>query len=213
MRTPRLLLADDHPIVLAGLREVLEPKFEVVGTAPDGQMLVRLASTLKPDLILLDISMPLLNGLSAARQIRKLLPKTKLIFLTMHPDVEYVTEAFRAGASGYVLKQSVASELVRAIEEVLDGRTYLTAAIAKNFHGRLPGPSTKRTMSSSDLTDRQREVLQLLAEGHASKEIAAILHVSIKTVEFHKSMIKRKLQLGGTAEMIRYAIEHNIVGL
>ncbi len=212
MRRPRLLLADDHPIVIAGLREVLEPEFEVVGTAEDGRTLVKLAPVLKPDVILLDISMPLLNGLTAARQIKKSLPKVKLIFLTMHADVDYVKEAFRAGASGYILKRSVASELVRAIEEVLKGRTYLTPVIAKGFHGRLPGASTKGGISSTNLTVRQREVLQLLAEGHPSKEIAAILYVTAKTVEFHKSMIKRKLHLRGTADLIKYAIEHRIDG-
>lgn len=212
MKRPRLLLADDHPIVIAGLREVLEPQFEIVGTAEDGRALVNLAPVLKPDVILLDISMPLLNGLTAARQIKKRLPKVKLIFLTMHADADYVKEAFRAGASGYILKRSVASELVGAIEEVLKGRTYLTPVIAKAFHGPLPGSSTKGRMSFSDLTDREREVLQLLAEGHPSKEIAAILHVTIKTVEFHKAMIKRKLRVQTTAELIKYAIEHKITG-
>lgn len=212
MKRPRLLLADDHPIVIAGLREVLEPEFEIVGTAGDGRTLVKIAPGLKPDVILLDISMPLLNGLTAARQIKRSLPKVKLIFLTMHADADYVMEAFRAGASGYILKRSVASELVRAIEEVLKGRTYLTPVIAKGFRGRLPGVSTKGRMSSSDLTDRQREVLQLLAEGHPGKDIAAILNVTLKTVEFHKSMIRRKLHLQNTAELIKYAIEHNITG-
>jgi DNA-binding NarL/FixJ family response regulator len=212
MKRRRLLLADDHPIVIAGLREVLEPQFEIVGTAEDGRALVDMAPVLKPDVILLDISMPLLNGLTAARQIKKRLPKVKLIFLTMQTDADYVKEAFRAGASGYIVKRSVASELVAAIEEVIKGQTYLTPVIAKTFDGPLPGPLTKGRMSSSDLTDRQREVLQLLAEGHLSKEIAAILHVTIKTVEFHKAMIKRKLHLQSTAELIRYAIERKIIG-
>ena len=210
MRRPRLLLADDHPIVIAGLREVLGSQFEVVGTAEDGRTLVKLAPVLKPDVILLDISMPLLNGLSAARQIRKSLPKARLIFLTMHADVDYVKEAFRAGASGYILKRSVASELVSAIREVLQGRTYLTPVIAKGFEGRPPG-FWREQPSSTSLTDRQREVLQLLAEGHPSKQIAALLHVTIKTVEFHKSAIRRKLHLRGTADLIKYAIHHKII--
>ncbi len=212
MKRPRLLLADDHPIVIAGLRDVLEPQFEIVGTAGDGRSLVDMAPLLKPDVILLDISMPLLNGLTAARQLKKQLPAVKLIFLTMHADADYVTEAFRAGASGYILKRSVASELVGAIEEVLKGRTYLTPAIAESFPGLLREPSAKGMMSSCDLTDREREVLQLLAEGYPSKRIAAILHVTIKTVEFHKATIKRKLRLHTTAELIKYAIEHKISG-
>jgi DNA-binding NarL/FixJ family response regulator len=209
MKRPRLLLADDHPIVIAGLREVLEPQFEIAGTADDGRALVDLAPVLKPDVILLDISMPLLNGLTAARLLKKQLPKVKLIFLTMHADADYVKEAFRAGASGYILKRSVVSELVCAIEEVLKGRTYLTPVIAKALHGLLPGSPTK---SSGALTDREREVLQLLAEGHPSKEIAAILHVTVKTVEFHKAMVKRKLHVQTTAELIKYAVEHKLTG-
>jgi DNA-binding NarL/FixJ family response regulator len=212
MKHPRLLLADDHPIVIAGLREVLGSRFEIAGTAEDGRTLLELAPVLQPDVILLDITMPLLNGLTAARQLAKRLPKTKLIFLTMHSDADYVKEAFRAGASGYILKRSVASELVTAIEEVLKGRTYLTPVIAKDCHGLLPEPSTKGSRSSSDLTDRQREVLQLLAEGHPSKEIAATLNVTIKTVEFHKAMIKQKLHVQTTAELIKYAIQHKING-
>lgn len=212
MRRARLLLADDHPVVIAGLRDVLEPKFEVAGTAADGRALVDLAPVLKPDAVLLDIAMPLLNGLTAARQIKKELPKVKLIFLTMHSEADYVREAFRTGASGYVLKQSVASELVGAIEEVLKGRTYLSPVLAKTFNGPLPVRSARGRTSSTELTDREREVLQPLAEGHPSKVIAALLHVTVKTVEFHKAMIKRKLHLHTTADLIRYAIEHRING-
>ncbi len=208
MRHPRLLLADDHPVVIAGLRELLEPQFEIVGTAPDGRTLLRLASDLKPDVILLDISMPQMNGLTAARQIKKTFPQLKLIFLTMHADMDYVNEAFRAGASGYILKRSVASELVSGIKEVLKGETYLTPEIA----GRTDGGPADVPAKDSALTDRQREVLQLLAEGHPCKEIAAQLHVTVKTVEFHKAMIRRKLSLRGTADLIRYAIDHKIAG-
>lgn len=212
MKRPRLILADDHPIVIGGLRELLEPQFEVVGTAEDGRTLVKLASDLNPDVILLDISMPVENGLTAARRIRQALPKMKLIFLTMHADVDYVKEAFRAGASGYMLKRSVASELVRGIEEVLKGRMYLTPVIAAGFEGALPECAAQDGTASGRLTNREREVMQLLTEGRGSKEIAAILHVTRKTVEFHKSRIKRKLHLETTAELIRYAVEHKMAG-
>lgn len=212
MKRPRLILADDHPIVVAGLRELLEPQFEVVGTAEDGRTLVKLALDLNPDLILLDISMPVQNGLTAARQIRQALPKVKLIFLTMHADIDYVKEAFRAGASGYMLKRSVASELVRGIGEVLKGRTYLTPVIAEGFEGAPPGCVAGDGTPSGGLTNREREVMQLLTEGRGSKEVAAILHVTRKTVEFHKSRMKRKLHLQTTAELIKYAVEHKIAG-
>lgn len=212
MKRPRLILADDHPIVITGLRELLEPQFDVVGTAEDGRTLVKLALDLKPDLILLDISMPVQNGLTAARQIRQALPKVKLIFLTMHADIDYVKEAFRAGASGYMLKRSVASELVRGIGEALKGRTYLSPVIAEGFEGALPGCVARDGTPSDDLTNREREVIQLLTEGRGSKEVAAILHVTRKTVEFHKSRMKHKLHLQTTAELIKYAVEHKIAG-
>ncbi|MBS1857168.1 MAG: response regulator transcription factor [Acidobacteria bacterium] len=212
MKPPRLFLADDHPVVIAGLRKLLEPQFEIVGTAEDGRELVRLAPLLRPDVILLDISMPLLNGLSAARQIRKLMPGARMIFLTMHADIDYVKEAFRAGASGYILKRSVASEMIFAIEEVLRGKTYLTPVIAAGFHGPLPAPSDEGADAGNELTQRQREVLQLLAEGHTGKEIAALLHVTVQTVEYHKAAIRKKLHLRTTAELVAYAIQHKMTG-
>jgi DNA-binding NarL/FixJ family response regulator len=201
-----LLLADDHPVVLAGLREMLEPYFEIAGAATDGRTLIRLASDLKPDVVLLDISMPQLNGLTAAREIKKAMPQVKLIFLTMHADTEYVKEARRAGASGYILKKSAASELINGIREVLKGRTYIAPEIA----GGLTDAAADGSAANGELTSRQREVLQLLAEGHPCKEIAARLHVSVKTVEFHKAVIKRKLKLRSMADLIKYAIKHKI---
>lgn len=212
MKRPRVLLADDHPIVVAGLRDVLGPQFEIVGAAEDGGVLVDLALDLEPDVILLDISMPLLNGFTAARQIRKRLPRAKLIFLSMHSEADYVDEAFRVGASGYILKRSAASELAGAIEAVLNGQTYVSPAVARAFELLSPELPARFDKSPSGLTDRKREVLQLLAEGHSSKEIATILHVTIKTVEFHKAMIKRTLRLQTTAELIKYAVEHKITG-
>ena len=210
MKRPRLVMADDHTIVLEGLSKLLEPEFEVVGTAVDGRSLIATALQYSPDVVLVDISMPLLNGFQVARQLRKQLPKARIVFLTMHSDVEYVKEAFRAGASAYVLKRSAAAELVSGIHDVLHGRTYVSPSLACGLTGSLPGTSAK-AKSSRELTDRQREVLQLVADGHASKEIAAILEVSIKTVEFHKSMIARKLKVQGTAALTRYAVEHRIV--
>lgn len=212
MKRPRILLGDDHAIILDGLRRILEPHFDIVGVAEDGRALVAAAEKLRPDIVVADISMPLLNGIEAARQIRKAHPQTKVIFLTMHPDATYATEAFRAGASGYVLKNSAASELVTAIQEVLKGRTYLTPLVAKDAIAtwvQAPGPE----MPSASLTSRQREILQLLAEGRSAKEIASILHISPRTVEFHKYRIMEVLGLRSTAELTQYAIKHGIVSV
>jgi DNA-binding NarL/FixJ family response regulator len=207
VRRPRLLLADDHSLVIAGLRKLLEPEFDVLATVEDGRTLVSRARELQPDAILLDISMPLLNGLEAARQIHKTEPGLKLVFLTMHADPDYVSEAFRAGASGYLLKRSAASELILALQEVLRGGTYITPLIANAAADRV-----FTNPPANWLTPRQREVLQLVAEGKSTKETAAILNVSIKTVEFHKAAIMHRLGLHSIAELTRYAIEHRIIG-
>ena len=208
----RILVADDHSVVLEGLRRILElAGCELVGTAEDGRMLVQLADTLKPDLIVLDISMPELNGIEAARQIRKQYPKMPLIFLSMHSDAVYVREAFRAGGSGYLLKKTAVSELAIAVREVIAGRHYLTPLVTKQTITELlasPGGSN----FGSDLTRRQREVLQLVAEGKTAKEIANTLNISVKTVEFHKTSIMDSLGLRSIAELTRYAIEHGIIG-
>lgn len=213
MERPRLLLADDHMLVVEGLRKLLEDDFSLVGAAPDGRALLADVAKIQPDAVLLDISMPVLNGIEAARQLKQAHPGIKVIFLTMHADPEYVREAFRAGASGYVLKRSAASELVSAIREVLAGRPYVTPFITKEALGRLLAAKDRPGSTSSRLSTRQREVLQLVAEGHAAKEIAAILSVSVKTVEYHKSGIMQKLGLRTTAELTRFAIEHGIVGI
>lgn len=207
---PRVLLADDHMLVIDGLRRILEPECEVVGAVEDGRSLLKAAEQLKPDIVLLDISMPLLNGVEAARRLRKTVPAAKLIFVTMHADATYVTGAFRAGASGYVLKRCASMELVSAIREVLKGRTYITPLIRKDFSGTAPGSPVGEV--SGELTERQREVVQLVAEGHAVKEIAAILKISRKTVAFHKSNVMRRLGLHSTAELTKYALEHGIAG-
>jgi DNA-binding NarL/FixJ family response regulator len=205
----RVLLADDHALVSAGISKLLENDFDLVGNVADGRALVAAVRERHPDVILLDISMPVLNGLEAARQIRKDSPTAKLIFVTVHSDTPYVIEAFRAGASGYVLKRSAAAELLTAVHQVLDNNVYLTplirGAAVEDF---LKAPSDQGPL----LSKRQREVLQLVAEGHSAKEIAKSLKISSKTVEFHKGLIMKKLDLHSTAELTRYAIENGIAG-
>ncbi len=216
MKKPRVLMADDHLLILAGLRKLVEVECDVVGTVEDGRALVEAAQKLRPDLILLDISMPLLNGLEAARQLCSLVPGSKLIFLTMHASPTYAAEAFQAGASGYLLKRSAASELSLAIKSVLQGQHYLTPLLTKDVLDSVLKPPTGergKKVSSAVLTARQREVLQLVAEGRGTKEVATILNVSVKTVEFHKSRIMQQLDLHTTADLTKYAITHGITGL
>jgi DNA-binding NarL/FixJ family response regulator len=208
----RVVLADDHTLVVEGISKLLEEHFDLVGTAPDGRAALEAASTLRPDVMLLDVSMPLLNGVDAAREIRKLSPATKLVMLTMHADPMYAIESFRAGCSAYLLKRSAASELVFAIDEVLAGRRYITPALAKHLPAELsPDGSSKATTPA--LTPRQREVLQLVAEGKSLKEISALLGISVKTVEFHKARLMSELELYTTADLTRFAIARGIVSL
>lgn len=208
MNRPRVLLADDHKMMLAGLQKLLEDTCEIVGTAQDGRTLVEAAQRLEPDLIILDIGMPLLNGIDAARQIKTLCPDAKLIFLTMQTSPTYATEAFQGGASGYLLKHSAPVELPLAIEAALQGQHYLTPSIAKPVlestmnHERVPPIKC----SVSELTPRRREVLQLIGEGKGTKEIATLLNVSVKTVEFHKTRLMEELDIHTTAELMRFAI-------
>lgn len=211
MNRPRVLLADDHSIVLAGLRRLMESDFDLVGTVEDGRALLEAAARLKPDIIMLDISMPLLNGIEAARQLRKIVPQSKIIFLTMHADVGYVKEAFRVGASGYLIKRSAASELATAIHEVMKGRTYVTPLVTKDMMESFLGPAAQPEKLPKPLTSRQREVLQLVAEGRSNKEIAAILEVSTKTVEFHKYNLMQALGIHTTAELTQYAMRHGYI--
>lgn len=217
MKRPRVLLADDHPILTEGIQKILEPQFELIGAVQDGRALLREAKRLEPDLLLVDISMPLLNGIDAARQLKKTIPRSKIVFLSMHADPEYVSEAFAAGASGYLLKSSFSSELVFALEEVLKGRYYISPAVAKDVVASFADPDdgsrTQPPQLHSKLTPRQREVLQLVAEGKAIKEIAALLDISVKTVEFHKTRITEQLDLHSTAELTKYAIAHRLVSL
>jgi DNA-binding NarL/FixJ family response regulator len=210
MKVPRVILADDHTILLEAFRKLLEPRCEVVATVQDGRALLEMAASLNPDVIVVDISMPLLNGLEAARQLRQIMPAVKLIFLTMNEDPDLAAEVMRFGASGYLLKSSAASELFRAIQEALKGRTYLTPQIAKGVQNSLVRDPQGRKRSRT-LTPRQREVVQLLAEGRSMKEAAHILKVTPRTVAFHKYQAMDVLQLKNTAELIQFAIKSRIV--
>lgn len=211
-KKPRLLMADDHSIMLAGLRKLVEGTCEIVGAVEDGRALVEAAERLRPDLILIDISMPLLNGMDAARQIKKSVPDAKLIFLTMHASPVFATEALQTGASGYLLKQSAASELPLAIDTVLKGQIYLTPTITKPVLDAMVKPKPRELRKSlMDLTPRQREVLQLLAEGKSPKDIAVLLNLSIKTVEFHKTRLMEQLDLHSTLALAKFAIAEGLV--
>jgi DNA-binding NarL/FixJ family response regulator len=211
MSKPRVLLADDHTLVLDGFRKLLEDHCEVVGAVEDGRALLAAAERHQPDVITLDISMPQLNGIDAARRLRKLVPQAKLIFVTMHADQAYISEAFKSGASGYLLKRSAGSELVQAIHTVMNGNYYVTSLIAKDLvHSALEGGRTP-VIQHDTLTVRQREVLQLVAEGRTVKEIAAVLNISPKTVEFHKSHLMEQLDLHTTAELTKYALTHGLI--
>jgi DNA-binding NarL/FixJ family response regulator len=202
-------LADDHPLTLEGLRAFLEPHFEGVGTVTDGRALVEAALRLKPDLIILDITMPLLNGIDAAIQIKKSLPEVKLLFVTMHVNPAYLEAALNAGGTGYVLKSAAREELLGAIKSVLNGRIYVTPTLSSEHLERFADPS--RAAAALRLSTREREILQLIAEGRAAKEIAFHLAISIKTVAFHRDNLKRKLGLRSTAELTKHAIEQGLV--
>jgi DNA-binding NarL/FixJ family response regulator len=209
MKRTRLLLADDHTLTLEGVRSFLEPHHEIVGMVTDGRALMEAALRLKPELIVLDITMPLLNGIDAAVQIKKSLPGTKLLFLTMHVNPAYLEAALNTGATGYVLKSAVREELLDAIESVLSGRIYVTPGLSIENLDRFKDPS--RAAATLRLSMREREILQLIAEGRAAKEIAHVLNISRATVAFHRDNIKRKLGLRTTAELTKHAIEQGLV--
>ena len=210
MKRPRIILADDHRIVIEGLRTLLKTEFEMVGTVEDGRALMDATKKLHPDVVIADISMPLLNGIEAVRQIKKNDPAVRVIFLTMHPDVTYAVEAFNAGASGYVLKHSAPSELVNAIHEVLKGRTYVTPMIAGELIETYKKGDNEKNVEISKLTTRQREVLQLLVEGKSAKEVAGILNISTRTVEFHKYKMMEMLSIKTSPELVKFAIKNGI---
>jgi DNA-binding NarL/FixJ family response regulator len=206
----RVLLADDHTLLLEAFEKLLGHDYMVVGTVSDGRALLSAAAELKPDVIMLDIAMPLLNGLDAARKLKKTMPKVKLIFLTMNEDPNVANEALRAGASGYLLKTSALSELSKAIHEALCGRIYVTPLIAQGMEDSLSWqPAENRGVPQ--LTFRQREVLQLLAEGHSMKEAAKILNVTPRTVAFHKYRMMKEFSLKTNADLIQFALREHIV--
>jgi DNA-binding NarL/FixJ family response regulator len=209
MPGPRVLLADDHALLLDAFEKLLSEYCDVVGKVSDGRALVAAAAALKPDVVVLDIQMPLLNGLEAGRQIKQHRRDTRLVFVTINEDPDLAAEAFRSGASGYLLKSSAASELAAAIREVMLGRSYVTPLVTEGLVGALTNAHARS--GAQDLTSRQREILQLIAEGCSMKEAAGVLNVTAKTVAFHKYRMMRQLNVKSTAELVHYAIKHHIV--
>src|SRR3954454_7719341 len=200
MNRPRVLLADDHTLLLEAFRKLLADDCDIVGTVADGRALLAAAAELRPDVVILDVAMPVLNGLDAARQLKRLHPAVRIVFLTMNEDPELAAEAFRAGASGYLLKKSAASELLTAIRQVMSRQSYVTPLVAHGFAAALGNPGERRP---SELTDRQREIVQLVAEGRSMKEVGGILDITPRTVAFHKYRIMKQLHLKTTAELIQ----------
>jgi DNA-binding NarL/FixJ family response regulator len=210
MKRPRVLLADDHRLLREAFAQLLQPRCEVVGAVADGRALLDAVPALRPDIVVLDIAMPLLNGLDAARQLRQRMPEVKVIFLTVSEDPDLAAEAFRAGASGFLLKNSAASELTQAIEEVFQGRSYVTPLATGGLVGSLlhaPEPAKK----TCELSQRQREVLQLLAEGRTMKQIARVLNITARTVAFHKYGMMQELGIKTSAELVQFAVKHHLV--
>jgi DNA-binding NarL/FixJ family response regulator len=212
LRRIRVLLADDHQMLVDALKSVLEPRYEVVGTVRDGRALVEAAAKLQPEIAVVDIAMPQLNGLDAARQIRHSVPSVKLIFMTMNEDPDMVGEAFRAGASAFLLKQAAAFELTDAIDKVLKGGSYVTPCAARGQANiALREPRAREHVGEP--TPRQREVIQLLAEGCSMKEVASALRITKRTVAAHKYAVMDLLQLKTNADLVQYAIKHRIISI
>ncbi len=206
----RILLADDHTLVAEAFKRLLEPEFDVVATVANGRELLRAATELKPDLALIDLNMPLLNGLDAGAQLKEMNPGAKIIVLTMTEDADIAEEAMKKWASGYLLKKSAGSELLKAVREVLEGRLYVTPAV-KFEQIECAATREIKSKNGKELTARQREVLQLLAKGHTMKEVAAILHVATRTVAFHKYRIMEEFRLENNSELLRFALKQKLV--
>jgi DNA-binding NarL/FixJ family response regulator len=210
---PRVLLADDHRIVVEGLRSLLAEEFDLISVVEDGRAMVVAAKKLQPDIIVADIAMPRLNGIDAFIQLRKEMPRTKVVFLTMHQNIAYARRALEAGALGFVLKHAAPAELITAIRTALNGNVYITPSLTGEIlHAMRSGPESNEEPACS-LTPRQREILQLLAEGRSAKEIAGILEISARTVEFHKYQMMDLLGLHNSAELILFAIKSGLVAV
>lgn len=207
----RVLIADDHTLVADLCKKLLDTEFDVVGIVSDGHALVRAAARLKPDAIVVDIAMPVLNGLDAGQQVKQMLPAVKLVYLTMNADPEVAAEAFRRGASGYLLKTCAADEMVVAVRQVLRGMSYLSPRLSKDTVNYLRRQSKPLAEEGDRLTERQREVLQLLAEGKVMKEVGGILNMTTRTVAFHKYRIMEVLGARSSAELVRYAVRNHMV--
>ena len=208
MTRDRILIGDDHALLIESIRRILETEFEFMGAATDGETLVSEALRLKPDIVLTDVSMPLLNGIEAVRRIKKALPEVKIAFLTMHADFTYLGDAFRVGALGYILKGSTGSALLKAVHEVAHGRVYVAPELTVGIDDPRMRHAIEHGMVA-ELTARQREILRLIAAGCANHEISAALKITAATVRFHRSAIQRKLGISGTVALTRYTLSHS----
>jgi DNA-binding NarL/FixJ family response regulator len=211
MPRSRILIADDHNLVAELCKRLLETEFDVVGVVHDGRSLVRATEELRPDVVLVEIAMPILNGLDAGRQVKEILPAVKLLYLTMNPDVEVAAEAFRRGASGYLLKTCAAADLMRAVRDVLRGKSYISPALPRDTINFLRRQNKELVVEGELLTERQREVLQLLAEGKGMKEVGNVLCITTRTVAFHKYRMMEVLGAKSSAELVKYAVRNHLV--
>lgn len=212
MAKARIMLADDHSLILDGIRRLLADHHHLVGAAADGAALVREALVHQPEIVVLDVAMPILNGIDAAREIRKSLPKTKFVFISMHGNAIYVRKAVEAGASAYVLKSGASEELLKAIDKVWRGETFFSPGLDQDLIHEIAVQPVRVSRHVIELTSRQRQILQLIAEGKQNKEIAGILFVSVRTVEFHRGRLMSRLGARTTAELTRCAIQHGLIG-